>query len=149
MCVLVLCAFMLPFQAAFADTKGRFYTWPNQAWKDKDFHPYVEPHMDTHRAMGQYKPWQPPKGMSASQAVEAYRRADLIHKFYFDHETGLAVLEVGSNFYRLSSSDKRRFIELVDRLYAVRVSNLNVLFLKDWNTKKHIGEMTVHGLTLF
>ena len=118
-------------------------------WDRQDFKPYVETYAMTHVPMGAYRQWDYPADMTSFEIVDEWRRVGLMEKFYVDKDLNISILEVGSNFYRLSSSDKRRFLETVDSLYRITSSQQQVLFLQDWNTHKAIGQYTPRGLMLF
>ncbi len=136
--------------AVQADTKEWYYDWRYRHWQTLDFQPYVEPYNTTHMPMAKVQPWIYPSGQTTPrELVATYRRAELMNKFYVDDDLGVSVLEVGSNFYRLSSTEKRKFITTIDRLYMVTRSQQGVLFLKDWNTKRAVGQFTSRGLMLF
>lgn len=134
---------------AQADGKNYFYSWPHSHWETLDFKPYVERYEYAHLPMGHGRVMGYDQSVTARDIVAQFRSANLLHKYYIDEETGLSIAEVGPRFYDLSASDKRHMMVTLDRVYNVTASDLNVMFLRDWNTKKDIGQMTQNGLMLF
>lgn len=148
LCLACACACAAPAKAG--ETKSWFYDWTSRHWTYLDFQPYIEDYNTTTRAMNPVKPWvYPPNQTTPRELVNTYRAAQLMNKFYVDEDTGAAVMEVGSNFYRLSQTEKQRFVTTIDRLYMVTNSNRQILLLKDWNSKRSVGQFTRHGLMLF
>lgn len=135
--------------AALADSKHYFYNWHQSHWKYLDFKPYVENYAHTHRPMTRKQPYNYNGDLGPQGIIREFRAAQMLHKFYIDEDTGHSVAEVGPYFYDLSQSDKQKFLATVDGIYNVTRSDQRVLFLKDWNTKRDIGQYSPRGLMIF
>jgi hypothetical protein len=131
------------------DTKHVFYDWGDRHWDTLDFKPYVTLYDRTHRPMNRYQAWPFSSDVAPNEAIEGLRSSQILHKFYIDEDTGHSVAEVGPYFYDLSQTDKGHFAGTIDRAYNVLDSDQRVLYLIDWNTKRHIGQYTPMGLMLF
>lgn len=134
---------------AEARSKEWYYNWSPDHWHNQDFQPYVENYRETHMPMGTFRHWQYERQLTSPQIVRSWKRARLMKKFYVDEDRDISILEVDSNFYRLSSNEKRRFLETVNQFYRITYSPQQALFLRDWNTHQEVGVYTQHGLMLF
>jgi hypothetical protein len=137
-------------ELAEARSKNVLYNWNESHWETLDFKPYVENYAHTHRpvARGQVYNYDQQE-RSPREIVADFRAAQLLNRYYVDEDTMQSVAEVGPYFYDLSANDKRNFIATLDRVYNVTSSDLGVMFLQDWNTRKNIGQYTSAGLILF
>jgi hypothetical protein len=99
--------------------------------------------------MNRYQAWPFSSEVAPDEAIEGLRKSQILDKFYIDEDTGHSIAVVGPYFYDLSQTDKGHFVGTIDRAYNVLNSDLKVLYLMDWNTRRHIGQYTPHGLMLF
>lgn len=90
--------------------------------------------------------------VSPTQFVENLKQADIIKRvynpefgFFWDRQVSDdVVVVVGPNFYTLSYADKEVVSDIVSRAFQRRHYDL-----KDWKTKKTVGQITPEGFVLF
>ncbi len=150
---LVLALFLLaltPF-SAHADPKFMDITWYSDHWVDQDFIPYYENGTDPHNNQWDKSTWKPAdwvemNGNSGAALISQWQRVDILEGR--DSENGAPVIDVGVNFYHLSSYDKGRVIATVDHVYNITKATPRMFYLRDPQTEKIIGYYSKAGLSL-
>lgn len=136
-----------------AKAEGKFFIfgWGPSHWTDQDFEPYLQNSRHPHNPSWDSKGWKPAdwaaQRNSDLDVIRGFYRADIVRDQYFDDDT--PVLEIGPNFYRLSSYDKARIAKMFDAVYAVTAAGpAGVFALYDWDSKKPVGYYSEHGLQI-
>lgn len=85
---------------------------------------------------------------SGLELVKGFYDADILRN-QTKAISGVPILVVGPNFYRLSGYDKRRVSHIVDVTYGITSAKPDGAFLlRDWHTRKPIGVFDQNGLRL-
>lgn len=140
---------------AAAREKSSWFSWPfgHDEWTDaKKFQPYLENSKHPHNTQWADRDWyaedwigQRRNGMTL---IKGFYDSDIFRNQEMDDD-GVPTLVVGPNFYHLSGYDKRRVVHSLDVVYGVTRSRTNgSIILKDWYTKRTIGQFTQQGLQL-
>ena len=138
----------------FPENWASIKEWNSSHWKGQDFQATVQPE---NAVMEQSV--DPSKSMfakggdvSPTEFIKNLKQADIIKRvynpeygFFWDRQVSDdVVVVVGPNFYTLSYADKSVVTGMISRAYQRRHYGL-----KDWKTKKTIGQITPQGFVLF
>lgn len=130
-----------------------FGWWPGHwTWTSyKKFNPYLENGKETQNQQWAAEDWYVQDWLSQYKdefkLIDGFYKSDILREQ--DDDSGVPVLIVGANFYRLGGFDKRRVLTTLDSVYGITASGEHpVIILKDWYTKKEIGVFTKNGLQI-
>lgn len=148
----ITCIILLGITApAKADPKMTYWSWYSDHWIDQDFKPYIDDPKHPHNTQWDNSDWIPEhwskQRKDALTTIEGFYFANVLNRQYY--EDGLAIVEVGPGFYKLSGQDVRRLMKLIDSTYEVTTSKENGMFmLYDGQSNDPIGSYTKYGLQL-
>jgi hypothetical protein len=116
-----------------------------------DYTPYLENNKQAHNSQWNSEEWGAEDWIrqraSALDTIQRLYDSHILHDQYI--EEGIAVLEVGSSFYRLSGYDKRRITALIDSVYGITENTvLGMYVINDASSGKQIGAYTSDGLQM-
>jgi len=127
--------------------------WPKRHWKAQDFQPSIQPEdavlsasVDRNKTL-----FGNAQGLSPEEYIANLKKADIVRSvknlrtgMFKQTLTNDIVIELGPNFYTLSYSDQVVITELLAKSY-----NQDTYMLKDWKTKKLVGQITPDGFLMF
>lgn len=124
--------------------------WPSH-WDNLDFKPYLNDPKIPNNAQWNDDQWQPSDWADArggvQPVVDGLFAANILVDV--DAEPGDNEVEVGHNFMRLSSNDKRRVIAFVDHAYGITAADPEAVISVDYEeTDEPIGLYNQAGLQL-
>lgn len=116
--------------------------WRSTHWKNQDFKPYVRDYEHAHAPQMNDSEWMFPRdGRSTEEFVQGLEDAGLVGAPYFDKSRGVAVIDVGPNFYTMSWSDQQAMFKMLGQIYGI-MSEQDGTLLLDYNTNRVVGEFT-------
>lgn len=126
--------------------------WNEDHWEGQNFEPLIRDHQYSLPAAQNRNDalFANTATMTPDNFMDRLIKARIIHSVHNEKrrfhmgETGNVVVELGQNFYSLSSTDQDMIAELVGRSY-----NHDNYILKDFYTKKIVGTITPQGLNLY
>jgi hypothetical protein len=87
-----------------------------------------------------------PEGLTPELAIRRMYAGRIFTRQYLEKK--MPVLELGPEFWQLSDLDRRRSIKLVADYTHVFEKGHKAIVLRDWKTKKDLGEYTEKGMFL-
>ena len=127
--------------------------WPEEHWQGQNYRPTVTDYQNQMPSLAKQSPtmFDSVMGVSPQEFVDRLKKAEIITRVYNEKsgvlnrtETGTVIVEVGANFYALSSTDQSNICELLTRSYQK-----DTYLLKDAKTQQTVGQITPLGVNLF
>lgn len=147
-------SFLGGVSSAQAETKTSWWGWTkkhDQSRQMNHYQPYLENSRHVQVPQWAHEDWYAEDWTSQKDGmtlIQGFYAADILRDQTME-KSGMPVLIVGPNFYRLGGYDKRRVVHIVDVVYGITASKNNGSFvLTDWDTKQPIGLFNQNGLSL-